>query len=106
MCGLAPGTRLSRSVKTTALYSDAQDFYCRTVFAIPSTRRDPTAPEMARDKAPSIAELCAGTATVPENSHTPQAESPWHPARGQFCGAAYRSGSRSFYEPSLPHLAK
>src|ERR1700676_3072241 len=91
---------------TAALCSDAQGFSCRTVFAIPSIRPDPTAPEMARDKAPSIAELCAGRATAPEKSHTLRAESLWRPALAPSCGAAYRSGTRSFCELSLPLLAK
>src|ERR1700675_501411 len=98
--------RFREWVMTTALYSDAQDFYCRKVFAIPSVRPDPSAPGMAKDKAPSIAGPCAGRATAPENSHTPRAESLWHPARAQSCGAVYRSGSRSFCEPSQPLLAK
>src|ERR1700680_1316466 len=79
------------AVKTTALYNDAQDFCCRTVFAIQSIPPGPSVPEMAKDKAPSIAGPCAGTATAPENSHAPQGEWPWRPARGQFCAAAYRS---------------
>src|ERR1700736_6397957 len=91
---------------TTALYSDAQDSCCRTVFAIPSIRRDPTAPEMAKDKAPSIAGPYAGRGTALERSHTPQAESLWHPARARSCGAAYRSGTQSSCEPSPPLLVK
>src|SRR6202023_2027121 len=91
---------------TAALYSGAQDFCCRTVFAILSIRRDPIAPEMAKDKAPSIAEPCAGRATAPENSHTPRADSLWRPARAQSCGAACQSDTRSFCEPSLPLPAK
>src|SRR3984957_21138555 len=93
-------------VMTAALYSDAQDFCCRTVFAIPLIRSDPSVPEMARDKAPSIARPYAGRATARGNSHTPRATSLWRLARGQSCGAVCRSGIQPFCEPSLPHLAK
>src|ERR1700733_9326283 len=91
---------------TTALYSDARGFCCRTSFVIPSIRPGPTAPERAKDKAPSIAELCAGTATAPKKSRTPQVKLLWSPVHARSCGEACRSGTRSFYERFLLRLAK